>query len=122
MVKRAGLEAWNEDTPDIAPAIVLGIEFNQADGVAVADAVVQQDTHPGGGPAIDDELHAAIAQHGAVWQRVVELQRRRRWLASSFGHDHKSVTGEKIRGSRKHGAPTIGSRRTGRLNGAMEKA
>ena len=73
VVKLTGLEAGNEHAPDIAPAVGLGIEFDDAARLAVVDVSVEQHPHRGGRFAINDKLHAAVAQHRAVGQRVAEL-------------------------------------------------
>ena len=83
---------------------VSGLNSISRCGSRSVTSVVQQHAHRRGRAAVDDELHAAVAQHRPVGQRVAELHLRVRRFAGGFGHDHKRVTGKKIRSGSKHGA------------------
>src|SRR5262249_37510251 len=41
-------ETWNEDAPDVAPAIGIAIENNGLGRFAIVDLIVQQHAHGGG--------------------------------------------------------------------------
>ena len=51
-------------------------EFDDRGRLAVGDAIVQQHPHRRGRSAVDDKLHAAVAEDRAVRQRIAELQVR----------------------------------------------
>ena len=76
------------------------VELNELDRLAVVDVPVKQHPHGGGGFAINGKLHAAVAQHRAVGQRIAELHLRLGRFAGSFRHDNKGVSGKKIRRGR----------------------
>ena len=87
VVELSCCEARHEHAPDIPPPVARGIERDDLGGFARRDLVVEQDPHRRGRPAVDDELHAGVAEDGAVRERLAELQRWERRLGErSFGN------------------------------------
>ena len=68
----------NEDAPDVAPAVGVGIEANGLGRFRVVDVVVKQQSHRGCRSTDDHELHAAVMNQRAVRKQVSELKLRMR--------------------------------------------
>src|SRR5690242_11122147 len=75
MVERAGFEVWNENAPNIAPAVSIPVEGDDFIGLTIAHFFVQQDAHRGRRSAEDHELHAVVVENRTVRQGMSELER-----------------------------------------------
>ena len=73
VVELPRLEVGDEDAPDVAPAVGVGVELDQPGRVAVGDLVVEQHPHSRRVLAEHDELHPVFPQYRPVGQRVAEL-------------------------------------------------
>ena len=73
---------------------VAGLNSMSFTGSRSCDVSVKQHPHRGGGVAVNDKLHAAVAQHRAVGQRIAELHLRLGRFAGRFRHDDKGSDGQ----------------------------
>ena len=80
----------HEDAPDVAPAVLVGIEDDHLGRLEGVRRVVEQHPHGRRRTAVDHELHALVVEHRAVGQPLAELQRRWRCLG---GPDRLHRTG-----------------------------
>src|SRR5690606_22513737 len=73
MIKLSGAGAWDEEAPDVSPTVDVAVELDDVSRFRVLHTVVQQQAHGGRRAAEHRELHAPVANRGAVGVRVGEL-------------------------------------------------
>ena len=73
VVKLSCFEAWNEDAPNVAPAVGRRIKFDDPIRLAIGDAAIQQHPHRRGGAAVHDELHPRFLKDRSIRKRVMKL-------------------------------------------------
>ena len=80
MVELTRLHARHIDAPNVSPAIAGRVEFDHLVGLGGVDTRVEEHTHGRRRAAVHHELHPLVVQHGAVGQRLAELQGRQQLL------------------------------------------
>src|SRR5207248_10422080 len=84
VIKLTSAEAWNEDAPNIAPAVIVWTELDDLFRLEVLDVLIEQEPHRRRTATIDDELDAILVKNGAVRQHVGELEGR-----MDVSHEHE---------------------------------
>ena len=87
VIELALADPRDEDTPDVPPTVLVGIEGDHLGRFGIINRVVEQHPHRRRRAAVDDKLHTlflpsgTVAKQRAVGQGVAELQWRQRLLS-----------------------------------------